>query len=239
MPGHGCSTPGVSALAVREGNPELEAARAAVAIPLRSDVLAALINAQPSICCGRQPWQNATSTLGRHAPGRHGPRPHRLMIVDGSGLQTTARVGQGPLLVAEPTNRFARWSSSGPSLGADPPTLERMHTATYPNLEALVETLTEFADGCGPCPGEQRIVPRAAETFLPGACVVDSKRLKGVDFRRPRPSRPWRRHCCLISMNPGSVWAGVRLPLPGRHNPANATARPGCLPVWPGLSSLS
>jgi len=90
------------------GQPELEAAvagRSAESTTARM-CWRPSINAPAFNCCGRQHGKNDYKHPGRHAPGRHGPRPPAVSLGWFPAFQSNARVGQGPLWLPKPTIRW-------------------------------------------------------------------------------------------------------------------------------------
>ncbi len=211
----------VISTAVREGNPELEAARAAgLPIHYRSDVLAALINAQPSIAVAGSHGKTTTSTLVATLLAVTGQDPTAVIGGMVPAFQSNARVGQGPLLVAEADESDGSLVKFRPSLGLIT-NLELDHTDHYPNLEALVETLTEFADGCGLVLANSDC-PVLRKHFLPGAWW-SIETFEGVDFAALAVEA--HGGGTVADFYESGICVGrVRLPLPGRHNLSNATA---------------
>ena len=131
--------------AVPETNPELaEARRMGLAICHRSDVLAALINSQPSIAVAGSHGKTTTSSLIATllAATNHDPTAVIGGIVPAFG--SNGRHGKGPLLVAEADESDGSLVKFKPSL-AVLTNVELDHTDHYPNLEALITTLQRFA----------------------------------------------------------------------------------------------
>ncbi len=135
--------------AVPASNPELqEARRAGLRIHHRSDVLAALINSQPSIAVAGSHGKTTTSTLIATllAATNHDPTAVIGGVVPAFG--SNGRHGGGRLLVAEADESDGSLVKFRPQLGVIT-NLELDHTDHYPNLEALIATLQRFGKGCG------------------------------------------------------------------------------------------
>ncbi|MEI6829208.1 MAG: UDP-N-acetylmuramate--L-alanine ligase [Synechococcaceae cyanobacterium ELA445] len=138
----------VISTAVPAANPELAAARASgLEIAHRSDVLAALINGQPSIAIAGSHGKTTTSTLVATllVATDHDPTAVIGGIVPAFG--SNGRSGEGRLLVAEADESDGSLVKFRPSLGVIT-NLELDHTDHYPDLNALIATLQRFAGGC-------------------------------------------------------------------------------------------
>ena len=134
--------------AVPPSNPELAAARrAGLQVWHRADVLAALINAQPSIAVAGSHGKTTTSTLIATllAATHHDPTAVIGGIVPAFG--SNGRHGEGRLLVAEADESDGSLVKFEAELGVIT-NLELDHTDHYPNLEALVATMRRFGSRC-------------------------------------------------------------------------------------------
>ena len=198
--------------AVPPSNPELlEAQRVGLSICHRSDVLAALINAQPSIAVAGSHGKTTTSTLIATllAATNHDPTAVIGGIVPAFG--SNGRQGEGRLLVAE-----ADESELGVLTN-----VELDHTDHYPNLEALISTLQRFGS-------------RSKSLLANWDCPVLKQHFKAKHWWSNRSPKGVA-FAALATQERGD---GTRadfyergqkvgsfdLPLPGRHNLSNATA---------------
>ncbi len=207
--------------AVPSGNPELEAAhKAGLAVVHRSDVLAALINSQPSIAVAGSHGKTTTSTLVATLLEASGNDPTAVIGGIVPAFRSNARAGQGRLLVAEADESDGSLVKFRPSLGLIT-NLELDHTDHYPNLEALIETLRSFAAGCETVLAN-RDDPVLRTHFHPSVWW-SIETTEGADFAA----------IAVDEQGDGTVAdffeAGVCvgrfcLPVPGRHNLSNATA---------------
>ncbi|MCP9775574.1 UDP-N-acetylmuramate--L-alanine ligase [Cyanobium sp. WAJ14-Wanaka] len=207
--------------AVPETNPELrEARRLGLSICHRSDVLAALINAQPSIAVAGSHGKTTTSTLIATllAATNHDPTAVIGGIVPAFG--SNGRSGAGRLLVAEADESDGSLVKFQPEWGVLT-NVELDHTDHYPNLEALISTLQRFAKRSKGLLAN-RDCPVLKEHFkarhwwsnenpaqVSFAAIATDERGDGTsaDFYEK-----------------GEKVGSFELPLPGRHNLSNATA---------------
>ena len=139
----------VTSTAVPQSNPELQqAVRMGLQVVHRSDLLAALIDAQPSIAVAGSHGKTTTSSLVATLLQATHQDPTAVIggIVPAFG--SNGRVGKGRLLVAEADESDGSLVKFHPQL-AILTNLELDHTDHYPNLEALVATLQRFAAGAG------------------------------------------------------------------------------------------
>ncbi|MFM7269548.1 MAG: UDP-N-acetylmuramate--L-alanine ligase [Cyanobium sp.] len=207
--------------AVPESNPEVqEARRQGLALCHRSDVLAALIAAQPSIAVAGSHGKTTTSTLIATLLEATGHDPTAVIggIVPAFG--SNGRQGGGRLLVAEADESDGTLVKFEAALGVIT-NLELDHTDHYPDLATLIATLQRFAAGCGKvlanrdCPilREQFNADHWWSTTRAGdadfAAIVLEERGDGT----------------LAEFFESGVPVGrFDLPLPGRHNLSNAAA---------------
>ena len=207
--------------AVPETNPELaEARRMGLAICHRSDVLAALINSQPSIAVAGSHGKTTTSSLIATllAATNHDPTAVIGGIVPAFG--SNGRHGKGPLLVAEADESDGSLVKFKPSL-AVLTNVELDHTDHYPNLEALITTLQRFA-GKAERLLANRDCPTLRDQFQPSHWwSIESP--EGVSFAAI--AREQRGDGTLADFyEDGEVVGSFELPLAGRHNLSNAVA---------------
>jgi UDP-N-acetylmuramate--alanine ligase len=191
--------------AVPAANEELaEARRRGLSIVHRSDVLAALINEQPSIAVA----------------GSHGKNTNSTLIATLPAFGSNGRHGQGRLLVAEADESDGSLVKFNPRLGLLT-NLELDHTDHYPDLASLVATLQRFADGCTTLLAN-RDCPVLREHFQ-AASWWSTRSSEGIDFAAiPQEERgdgtlaTWYEH--------GVALGSLEVPLPGRHNLSNTVA---------------
>ena len=207
--------------AVPKTNPELlEAQRVGLSICHRSDVLAALIRAQPSVAVAGSHGKTTTSTLIATLleATNHDPTAVIGGIVPAFG--SNGRHGNGRLLVAEADESDGSLVKFQAHL-AVLTNVELDHTDHYPNLEALISTLKRFASRSKTLLAN-RDCPILREHFK-ATCWWSTQSPKGVDFaaiavqERGDGTR-------ADFYEKGQKVGSFELPLPGRHNLSNAAA---------------
>ena len=207
--------------AVPATNPELqEAQRLGLTVLHRSDVLAALINDQPSIAVAGSHGKTTTSTLVASLLAATGQDPTAVIggIVPAFG--SNGRHGDGRLLVAEADESDGSLVKFSPHLGVLT-NVELDHTDHYPDLTALVATLQRFAGRCGQLLAN-RDCPVLREHFE-ATSWWSTQSPEGVAYaaiaveeRGDGTSAEFYEH--------GQHQGRLELPLAGRHNLSNATA---------------
>jgi len=218
--GHGDPAVVVSS-AVPAANPELaEARRLGLSVLHRSDVLAALINQQPSIAVAGSHGKTTTSTLIATLLDATGGDPTAVIggIVPAFG--SNGRHGDGPLLVAEADESDGSLVKFAPGL-AVLTNVELDHTDHYPDLGALVATLRRFAEGSAHLLAN-RDCPVLREHFQASSWWSNTT-TEGVAFA----AIPREEHgdgTLADFYENGRAVGSFRLPLAGRHNLSNATA---------------
>ena len=207
--------------AVPASNPELaEARRCGLRVLHRSDVLAALINDQPSIAVAGSHGKTTTSTLVATllAATSHDPTAVIGGIVPAFG--SNGRHGRGRLLVAEADESDGSLVKFRPGLGVIT-NVELDHTDHYANLEALVATLQRFARG-----SERLLANRDCPVLrqhFQASHWWSIENPDGVDFALiPQEERGDGTLAHFYEQ--GQLAGPVALPLPGRHNLSNAAA---------------
>jgi UDP-N-acetylmuramate--alanine ligase len=207
--------------AVPESNPELaEARRRNLTVIHRSDVLAALINGQPSIAVAGSHGKTTTSTLVATLLEATQQDPTAVIggIVPAFG--SNGRQGQGQLLVAEADESDGSLVKFNARLGVLT-NIELDHTDHYPNLQSLIETLQRFARG------SERVLANRDCPTLREHFLADSwwsiETAEGVSFAAlAREERGDGTRADFYEN--GTLVGSLELPLPGRHNLSNATA---------------
>ncbi len=207
--------------AVPESNPELQAARrAGLAICHRADVLAALINSQPSIAVAGSHGKTTTSTLIATllAATHHDPTAVIGGIVPAFG--SNGRHGEGRLLVAEADESDGSLVKFKAAL-AVLTNLELDHTDHYPNLEALIRTM-------------QRFTRHSRKLLANHDCAVLRSHFKADHWwsiEHPQnvsfaaiASEARGDGTVARYFEQGQQLGTLHVPLPGRHNLSNVTA---------------
>ena len=207
--------------AVPESNAELqEARRCGLTVVHRSDVLAALINAQPSIAVAGTHGKTTTSTLVATLlqATNHDPTAVIGGVVPAFG--SNGRHGDGRLLVAEADESDGSLVKFRPRL-AMLTNVELDHTDHYPSLDALIATLQRFANGAeallanGDCP--------ILREHFQAAYWWSTRSPEGVHFAAI--AREERGDGTTADFyEDGELVGRIELPLPGQHNLSNALA---------------
>ncbi len=207
--------------AVPETNAELaEARRRSLAVVHRSDVLAALINAQPSIAVAGSHGKTTTSTLIATLLAAAGQDPTAVIggIVPAFG--SNGRQGQGRLLVAEADESDGSLVKFRPHLGVLT-NIELDHTDHYPDLAALIATLQRFAASCTTLLAN-RDCPVLREHFQ-AASWWSTQSPEGVAFAAI-PLEERGDGTTASYFENGEPVDTIEVPLPGRHNLSNTLA---------------
>jgi UDP-N-acetylmuramate--alanine ligase len=204
--------------AVGETNPEVaEARRRGLALCHRSDVLAALINHQPSIAVAGSHGKTTTSTLIATLLEATGQDPTAVIggIVPAFG--SNGRQGSGRLLVAEADESDGSLVKFSPTL-ALLTNIELDHTDHYPNLQTLIATLKRFSDGSGALLAN-RDCPVLREHFQADAWWSIEDPL-GADYGALATSERGD-GTTAVYYERGEKVGLLEVPLPGRHNLSN------------------
>ena len=207
--------------AVPESNPELtEARRQGLAVLHRSDVLAALINSQPSIAVAGSHGKTTTSTL--IATLLHLVDLDPTAVIGGivPAFGSNGRHGEGRLLVAEADESDGSLVKFQASLGVLT-NVELDHTDHYADLNALIATLQRFARASGQLLAN-RDCPILREHFEARAWW-SIRSAEGVSFAALPLEERGDGSRAAFHEN-GRCVGEIDLPLPGRHNLSNATA---------------
>ncbi|MEB3305946.1 MAG: UDP-N-acetylmuramate--L-alanine ligase [Cyanobacteriota bacterium] len=220
--GHGSQPPlVVLSSAVRETNEEVaEARRQGLGLCHRSDVLAALINNQPSIAVAGSHGKTTTSTLIATLLEATGQDPTAVIggIVPAFG--SNGRQGSGRLLVAEADESDGSLVKFSPTL-ALLTNIELDHTDHYPNLQTLIDTLKRFSDGSGAllanrdCPILREHFQADAWWSIQDPDQADYTALALQERGDGTTAAYYER---------GEQIGTLEVPLPGRHNLSNVTA---------------
>jgi UDP-N-acetylmuramate--alanine ligase len=207
--------------AVRDTNEEVaEARRQGLGLCHRSDVLAALINNQPSIAVAGSHGKTTTSTLIATLLEATGQDPTAVIggIVPAFG--SNGRQGSGRLLVAEADESDGSLVKFSPTL-ALLTNIELDHTDHYPDLQTLIDTLKRFSDGSGAllanrdCPILREHFQADAWWSIQDPDLADYTALALQERGDGTTAAYYER---------GEQIGTLEVPLPGRHNLSNVTA---------------
>ena len=239
--GHAASQVGnadvlVYSSAIRGNNPELlEAEQRKIPIIPRAEMLAEVMRLQDGIAIAGTHGKTTTTSLVAHVLAAAGLDPTAVIggrvITAGAGEREQPEdrrgvlLGEGRLLVAEADESDGSFLRLAPVL-AVVTNIDPEHLDHYGSFEALQDAFVDFANCipfwglavlCFDHPGVQAILPRLTRRYMTygfsGQADLTATSLEpdgfGVRFGV-------RRH--------GEVLGSARVPLPGRHNVANALA---------------
>jgi len=206
--------------AVRQTNPEVaEAVRQGLRLCHRSDVLAALINSQPSIAVAGSHGKTTTSTLIATLLEATGQDPTAVIGGIVPAFESNGRQGAGRLLVAEADESDGSLVKFRASL-AVLTNIELDHTDHYPDLQSLIATLRRFTEGSGALLAN-RDCPILRAHFQADAWW-SIQETEGVDYAALATSE--RGDGTSAEFYEQGVRMGtLDVPLPGRHNLSNVT----------------
>ena len=211
----------VISTAIPESNPELHRAREqGLVIWHRSDLLAALIEQQPSIAGAGSHGKTTTSTLITSLLMAAGEDPTAVIGGIVPCIGSNGHAGQGKLLVAEADESDGSLVKFTPTLGVIT-NLELDHTDHYNGLDDLIATLQQFAAGCNRLLANHDC-PVLQEQFEPTAWW-SNQQSDGVAYAALPLSLEGDR-CIARFYEAGQPIGDFTLPLAGRHNLSNATA---------------
>ena len=207
--------------AISQNNPELmEAREAGLPIWHRSDLLAALIAAQPSIAVAGSHGKTTTSTLITSLLVNAGEDPTAVIGGIVPCLDSNGHAGQGRLLVAEADESDGSLVKFAAHLGVLT-NLELDHTDHYSGIDDLIATLNRFAQGCDRLLAN-RDCPILTQHFQADAWWSVTTH-DGVDFAA-LPLQLDGDRCIARFYEQGQAVGDFTLPMPGLHNLSNATA---------------
>ena len=211
----------VISTAIPESNPELHRAREqGLVIWHRSDLLAALIEQQPSIAVAGSHGKTTTSTLITSLLMAAGEDPTAVIGGIVPCIGSNGHAGQGKLLVAEADESDGSLVKFTPTLGVIT-NLELDHTDHYNGLDDLIATLQQFAAGCNRLLANHDC-PVLQEHFEPTAWW-SNQQSDGVAYAA-LPLILEGDRCIARFYEAGQPIGDFTLPLAGRHNLSNATA---------------
>ena len=209
----------VVSTAIPASNPELSRARAAeLEIWHRSDLLAALIDQQPSIAVAGSHGKTTTSTLITTLLMEAGEDPTAIIGGIVPCLESNGHAGHGRLLVAEADESDGSLVKFRARLGLIT-NLELDHTDHYSGLDDLIGTMRRFADGC-----DQVLANRDCATLedhIQADAWWSVTQASGVDYAA-LPLQLDGDRCHARFYEQGEPVGDFVLPLPGLHNLSNA-----------------
>ena len=211
----------VISTAIPDSNQELIWAREQnLEIWHRSDLLAALIDRQPSIAVAGSHGKTTTSTLITTLLLEAGEDPTAVIGGIVPCLGSNGHAGHGRLLVAEADESDGSLVKFRPHLGVIT-NLELDHTDHYSGLDDLIATMQRFGAGCERLLAN-RDCPILREHFQPDAWWSVTS-ADGVDFAA-LPLQLDGDRCLARFYEAGQAVGDFTLPLAGLHNLSNAAA---------------
>ena len=211
----------VVSTAVPNSNPELKAAKKAkLKICHRSDILAALIQQQPSIAVAGSHGKTTTSTFITTLLAKSNQDPTAVIGGVIPYFNSNGHAGLGKLLVAEADESDGSLVKFHAQLGLIT-NLELDHTDHYPDLNALIKTMKVFSKNCKhllanyDCPNLRKNI-KASNWWS-----IETS--QGVDFAA-LPVRVDGNQTIADIYEKGQRISQIALPMAGLHNLSNAIA---------------
>jgi UDP-N-acetylmuramate--alanine ligase len=214
--------------AVRPSNPELrEAERRRIPVIPRAEMLAEVMRLKDGIAVAGTHGKTTTTSMVAHLLDAAGLDPTAVVggRVRSGGAASGARLGRGDWLVAEADESDGSFLRLSPVI-AVVTNVEPEHLDHYGDFAAVEDAFVEFANGvpfwgavvlCLDHPGVQAILPRITRRAVTYGFSSQAEWCA----RDVRPLAPGSR---FEVVRDGQVLGEVTLPLPGRHNVANALA---------------
>jgi UDP-N-acetylmuramate--alanine ligase len=213
--------------AVSESNPEVAAARErGVPVIRRAEMLAEIMRLKQGVAVAGTHGKTTTTSLTGMVLTEAGFDP--TIVVGGRVriLGTNARLGKGDFLVAE-ADEYDRSFLALTPVVAVVTNIEADHLDTYRDLADIRDAFATFANrvpfygavvACVDDPGVREILPRLKRRVVTYGESAEAG-LRATDIRLEASGT-------TFEVQEGNTWSlgTVRLPLPGRHNVANALA---------------
>jgi UDP-N-acetylmuramate--alanine ligase len=217
--------------AVRAGNPELlEAERRGIPVIPRAEMLAEVMRLKDGIAVAGTHGKTTTTSLLAHVLQVAGLDPTivvggRVIGAGEEGERTGARLGSGPFLVAEADESDGSFLHLSPVI-AVVTNVEAEHLDHHGSVDALEDAFVAFLERlpfwgaavlCLDDPGVQRLLARVSRRRITYGLlaqadwVASEVRTQGAGM-------------AFAVRRKGRALGSVSLPLPGRHNVANALA---------------
>lgn len=216
--------------AVPQDNVEVDAARLrGVAVVRRAEMLAELMRLKYGVAVAGTHGKTTTTSLVGAVLTEGGLDP--TVIVGGRvrALGTGARLGKSAYLVAEADEYDRSFLRLAPIVAVIT-TIDADHLDTYGTLEAIREAFIEFASRVPffgqvivyqDDPNVQEILPRLADRRVVTYGFTPHADFQALDVRRRDEGTGSR---FTVRHAPSGVLVTIEIPLPGKHNVANALA---------------
>jgi UDP-N-acetylmuramate--alanine ligase len=217
--------------AVADANPEVQAARLrGIPVVRRAEMLGELMRLKYGIAVAGTHGKTTTTSLVGTVLTEAALDP---TVIVGGRLRlsgTGARLGRSQYLVAE-ADEFDRSFLRLTPIIAVVTTIDRDHLDTYGDLDAIADAFVSFARRvpffgrvivCLDDPRVRHILPRIADRRIVTYGLSPQAELSAVDVE----ALPWGSRFAVRSLR-GGLLGQIELPMPGRHNVANALAAVG------------
>jgi UDP-N-acetylmuramate--alanine ligase len=217
--------------AVADANPEVqEARRRGIPVVRRAEMLGELMRLKYGIAVAGTHGKTTTTSLVGTVLTEAALDP---TVIVGGRLRlsgTGARLGRSQYLVAE-ADEFDRSFLRLTPVIAVVTTIDRDHLDTYRNLEEIEDAFVNFASRvpffgrvivCLDDPQVRHILPRIADRRIVTYGLSPQAELSAVDIE----ARSWGSRFAVRSLR-GGLLGEIEMPMPGRHNVANALAAVG------------
>ncbi len=211
----------VTSSAIQDSNLELAAAQAAqLEICHRSDLLAALVNQQPSIAIAGTHGKTTTSTILATLMAIANQDPTAVVGGIIPYYKSNFNVGKGKFLIAEADESDGTLVKLNANIGLIT-NLELEHVDHYSNLQELIKTVKSFQTGC------KNFIANYDCTNIRENIEADSwfsiNEYKGVDFAAIPNHIDGNKTIATIYENE-KIIKKVTIPLSGYHNLSNTIA---------------
>jgi UDP-N-acetylmuramate--alanine ligase len=217
--------------AVADANPEVqEARRRGIPVVRRAEMLGELMRLKYGIAVAGTHGKTTTTSLVGTVLTEAALDP---TVIVGGRLRlsgTGARLGRSQYLVAE-ADEFDRSFLRLTPVIAVITTIDRDHLDTYRDLEEIGDAFVSFASRvpffgrvivCLDDPQVRHILPRIADRRIVTYGLSPQAELSAVDIE----ARSWGSRFAVRSLR-GGLLGEIEMPMPGRHNVANALAAVG------------
>jgi UDP-N-acetylmuramate--alanine ligase len=218
--------------AVSPENPEVAAAHAAhVPVIPRAEMLAELMRLRFAVAVAGAHGKTTTTSMVAWMLERAGLDPTAVIGGRLSAFGSNARLGRGPLMVAEADESDRSFLKLFPSIAVIT-NIDREHMEAYGTFDRVLDAFAEFAGkvpfygavvACIDDPHVREILPRVTRR------VITYGFADGADVRGEAPTTDGRRATCRVRyqlpQHPDAAGEGVlTVSVPGVHNLQNALA---------------
>jgi UDP-N-acetylmuramate--alanine ligase len=222
----------VASSAIGEGNPELaEARRRHVPVIPRAEMLAELMRLRFGIAIAGAHGKTTTTSMVAVMLERAGLDPTAVIGGRLSAFGSNARLGQGPLMVAEADESDRSFLTLSPAV-AVVTNIDREHMEAYgDSFDNLLDAFAAFANrvpfygaviACADDPAVVSLLPRLTRRSITYGFA------ERADVRGESPATDGRAGRCRVRYRlPGDARVSegdLMVPVPGRHNLQNALA---------------